>query len=50
MRKERKHYTSEEKVTILRCRLLDKIPVSDLCEKRGPAASVSAGGIAVLCL
>ena len=35
MRKERKHYTSEEKVNILRRHLLDKIPVSDLCEELG---------------
>ena len=35
MRKERKHYTSEEKVTILRRHLLDKIPVSDICEELG---------------
>jgi putative transposase len=35
MRKERKHYTSEEKVSILRRHLLDKIPVSDLCEELG---------------
>ena len=35
MRKERKHYTSEEKVTILGRHLLDKIPVSDLCEELG---------------
>jgi transposase len=35
MRKERKHYTSEEKVTILRRHLFDKIPVSDLCEELG---------------
>jgi transposase-like protein len=35
MRKERKHYTSEEKVTILKRHLLDKIPVSDLCEELG---------------
>src|SRR6202030_4486714 len=33
MRKERKHYTSEEKVAILRRHLLDKVPVSDLCEE-----------------
>jgi transposase-like protein len=33
MRKERKHYTAEEKVTVLRCHLLDKVPVSDLCEE-----------------
>jgi transposase len=35
MRKERKHYTSEEKVAILRRHLLDKVPVSDLCEEVG---------------
>jgi transposase len=35
MRKGRKHYTGEEKVTILRRQLLDKVPVSDLCEELG---------------
>jgi transposase len=35
MRKERKHYTAEEKVAILRRHLLDKVPVSDLCEEHG---------------
>jgi transposase len=35
MKKERKHYTAEEKVGILRRHLLDKIPVSDLCEEYG---------------
>jgi transposase len=35
MRKERKHYTAEEKVVILRRHLLDKAPVSDLCEELG---------------
>jgi transposase len=35
MRKERKHYTAEEKVAILRRHLLDQIPVSDLYEERG---------------
>src|SRR5258708_21274319 len=33
MKKERKQYTAEEKVTILRRHLLDKVPVSDLCEE-----------------
>jgi transposase len=32
MKRERKHYTAEEKVAILRRHLLDKVPVSDLCE------------------
>ena len=35
MRKERKHYTAEEKVAVLRRHLLDKVPVSDLCEELG---------------
>ena len=35
MRKERKHYIAEEKVAILRKHLLDKVPVSDLCEEYG---------------
>jgi transposase-like protein len=35
MRKERDHYSGEEKVAILRRHLLDKVPVSDLCEETG---------------
>lgn len=35
MRKERKHSTAEAKVAILRRHLLDKVPVSDLCEELG---------------
>ncbi len=35
MRKERKHYSPEEKVAILRRHLLDQVPVSDLCEGQG---------------
>jgi transposase len=35
MRKERQHYTAEEKVAILRRHLLDKVPVSDLSEELG---------------
>jgi len=33
VRKERKHYTPEEKVSILRRHLIDKVPVSTLCEE-----------------
>ena len=40
MRKERKHYSSEEKVAILRRHLLDKVPVSDLCEELGLGPTV----------
>jgi len=35
MRNERKHYTAEEKVAILRRHLLDKVPISSLCEELG---------------
>ena len=35
MRKERKHYTAEEKVAILRRHLLDKEPISKLCDELG---------------
>jgi transposase len=33
MRKERKHFTPEEKVAILRRHLVDQVPVSELCEE-----------------
>src|SRR5882757_5898782 len=35
MKKQRKHYTPEEKVAILRRHLLDKEPISKLCEEFG---------------
>lgn len=35
MGKQRKHYSGEEKVAILRRQLLDKVPVSDVCEELG---------------
>ena len=35
MKKNRKNYTPEEKVRILRLHLLEGQPVSDLCEKHG---------------
>jgi transposase len=33
MRKSRKNYTPTEKVAILRRHLIDKVPVSDLCDE-----------------
>ena len=33
MKKQRKHYTPEQKVAILRRHLIDKVPVSDLCDE-----------------
>jgi len=35
MKKQRKHYTPEEKVAILRRHLLEKEPVSKLCDEMG---------------
>src|ERR1700736_5438448 len=35
MKKVRKHYTAEEKVAILRRRLLDQEPISKLCDEVG---------------
>jgi transposase-like protein len=35
MKKQRKHYTPEEKVAILRRHLLDKEPISKLCDELG---------------
>src|SRR3977135_1595181 len=35
MKKQRKHYTPEEKVAILRRHLLEKEPISELCDKQG---------------
>ena len=35
MKKERKHYTAKEKVAILRRHLLEKVPISDLCDQNG---------------
>src|SRR5712672_3196065 len=35
MKKARRHHSAEQKVTILRRHLLEKAPVSDLCEEFG---------------
>ncbi|MGE5111373.1 MAG: transposase [Acidobacteriaceae bacterium] len=35
MKKQRKHYTSEEKVAILRRHLLEKEPIAKLCDDLG---------------
>ncbi len=35
MKNQRKNYTAEEKVAILRRHLLEKVPISDLCEELG---------------
>ena len=33
MPRKRKNYTAEEKVSLLRRHLIDKIPISDICEE-----------------
>ena len=35
MKKQRKQYAPEEKVAILRRHLLEKVPISELCDKQG---------------
>ena len=35
MRKERKNYTAEEKVAVLRRHLVEKEPISKLCDEQG---------------
>jgi len=32
---KRKHFTPEQKLTIVRRHLLEKVPVSDLCDELG---------------
>jgi len=40
MKQQRKHYSPQEKVSILRRHLLDHAPVSDLCDELGLAPTV----------
>jgi transposase-like protein len=35
MTKKRKRFTAEEKVRLLRLHLLEKVPVSDVCDENG---------------
>lgn len=44
MKKQRKHYSPEEKVAILRRHLLDKEPISKLCEELGLQPTVTMAG------
>ena len=43
MTKRRKNYTPEEKVTILKRHLVEKVPVSDLCDDLGLNRTVFYG-------
>lgn len=43
MSRKRKNYTPEEKVAILRRHLVEKVPVSDLCDEMGLNPNVFYG-------
>ena len=43
MKKKRKHYTSEQKVAVLRRRLLGQEPISKLCDELGLQPTVFYG-------
>ena len=40
MHRQRRHFTPEQKVAILREHFLEKTPISDLCEKNGIAVTL----------
>lgn len=40
MKKQRKHFTAEEKVSTLRQHLIDGIAVSDVCDERGISPNI----------
>ncbi len=44
MKKQRKHYTPEDKVAILRRHLLNKEPISKLCDELGLQRTVFSAG------
>lgn len=41
-KRSRRHFTTEQKVEILRRHMVDKVPVSDLCNELGLQPSVNA--------
>ena len=40
MNRQRRHFGPEQKVALLREHLVDKVPVSDICEKNGIAVNL----------
>jgi len=40
MTRQRRHFTPEQKVALLRQHFLEKVPVSDLCEQHGIAVTL----------
>lgn len=43
MTRQRRHFTPEQKVALLREHFLDEVPVSDLCEKYDIAVTFFSG-------
>lgn len=39
-KRSRRHYTTEQKVALLKRHMVDKVPVSDLCDEEGLQPSV----------
>jgi transposase-like protein len=48
MKKQRKHYTPEEKAAILRRHLVEGMPISGLCDELGSSRRCSTVGRRVL--
>jgi transposase len=40
MTRQRRHFTPEQKVALLREHLVEKVPISDICEKNGIAVNL----------
>ena len=40
MTRQRRHFSPEQKVALLREHLVDKVPISDICEKNGIAVNL----------
>ena len=40
MTRQRRHFSPEQKVALLREHLIDKVPVSDICERNGIAVTL----------
>jgi transposase-like protein len=40
LKKERRHWTSQEKIKLLRRHLIDRVPISKICEDEGLAPSL----------
>jgi transposase-like protein len=43
MTRQRRHFTAEHKVTLLRQHFVEKVPISDICEENGIAVQLFYG-------